>query len=296
MVDEVGVEGRAFGAIQSPPDERDFQIEELYAGANLAAISLPSTYVVPNRPPVLNQGDTPMCVAYSTSSLKSYQDRDDQSPAKWWNFDEPYFFRLIGGGYNGAILRNAMDRMLKAGYPVVGGTSPTSKHKIKAYYSSARTRRRSRQPSKHMASWSWRCRGIARGSALRRLASITSCPDRITVLVATQSSSTAGMTTGGLSGSVTRGAPSGAQAGIVSCHMRTSGRFGKSGRHSTSERVGQIRELAHHQVGPVDRKQPSKSRDAVWPHADIFSGKEHYQPAGRERENLRVVFSSVRQG
>jgi C1A family cysteine protease len=135
MVDEVGVEGRAFGAIQSPPDERDFQIEELYAGANLAAISLPSTYVVPNRPPVLNQGDTPMCVAYSTSSLKSYQDRDDQSPAKWWNFDEPYFFRLIGGGYNGAILRNAMDRMLKAGYPVVGGTSPTSKHKIKAYYS-----------------------------------------------------------------------------------------------------------------------------------------------------------------
>lgn len=123
------------GAMQSPPDERDFQIESLYTEEHLAAaVVLPSAYTVPNRPPILNQGNTPMCVAYSTSSLKSYQDRDDQVPTKWWNFDEPTFFRQIGGSYNGAYLRNAMDRLLKAGYPVVGGTSPASKHRIKAYY------------------------------------------------------------------------------------------------------------------------------------------------------------------
>jgi len=123
------------GALQSPPDERDYLIEALYAARGLTATAaLPATYVVPLRPPILNQKNTPMCVAYSSSSMKSYQDRDDQSPAKWWNFDEALFFRAIGGNSNGAILRNAMDRLLKVGYSVVGGASPASAHKIKAYY------------------------------------------------------------------------------------------------------------------------------------------------------------------
>ena len=123
------------GAVQSPPDERDFQIEELYAAAGVTpAPVLPPVYGVPNRPPILNQGQTPMCVAYSTSSMKSYQDRDDQAPAKFWNFDEAAFFKVIGGGPNGAVLRTALDRLLKVGYPVVGGASPTAAHKIAAYY------------------------------------------------------------------------------------------------------------------------------------------------------------------
>jgi C1A family cysteine protease len=123
------------GAEQSPPDERDWQIEELYEaqGIDPQGVSLPTTYVVPNRPPILNQGSTPQCVAYSTSSLKSYQDRDDQSPAKFWNFDESLFFRQIGGTQNGAYLRSAMDRLLRVGYPVVSIGQP-SKHKIKSYY------------------------------------------------------------------------------------------------------------------------------------------------------------------
>lgn len=135
MVDQIAAPFGT-GALQSLPDERDFKIEDLYAaaGVDLAAVSLPEIYVVPNRPPILNQGTTPMCVAYSTSSLKSYQDRDDQIPPKFWNFDESLFFRQIGGTSQGAYLRNAMDRLLKVGYPVVS-VGEADKHKIKAYYS-----------------------------------------------------------------------------------------------------------------------------------------------------------------
>jgi C1A family cysteine protease len=123
------------GALQSPPDERDFPIADLLASAGeAAAIALPPIYVVPLRAPILDQGTTPMCVAYSTSSLTSYQDRDDQSPVKWWDFDEPRFFRAIGGTSQGAFLRNALDRLLKVGYPVVT-LGQADHHRIKAYYS-----------------------------------------------------------------------------------------------------------------------------------------------------------------
>ena len=121
-----------FGALQSPPDERDFPIEQLL-GDTLGLIALPATYLVPNRPPVLNQGATPQCVAYSTSAMKSYQDRDDQSPVKWWNFDEPRFFTQIGGTAQGAYLRTALARLVSFGYPVVT-SGEAAKHRIRAYY------------------------------------------------------------------------------------------------------------------------------------------------------------------
>jgi C1A family cysteine protease len=67
--------------------------------------------------------------------MKSWQDRDDSTTLKWYDFDENTFFKAIGGTSQGAFLRAAMDRLLKVGYPVVGGTSLTASHKIKAYYS-----------------------------------------------------------------------------------------------------------------------------------------------------------------
>lgn len=129
------------GAMQSPPDERDYLASALFAAMGIKApeaAALPASFIVANRPPILNQGNTPMCVAYSTSSMKSYQDRDDQAPTKWWNFDEPTFFRAIGGGPQGAYLRTAMDRMLKVGYPVVSTTPHPESHKIKAYFAVAK--------------------------------------------------------------------------------------------------------------------------------------------------------------
>ena len=59
-------------------------------------------------PPILNQGSSPMCVAYSSSAMKAWQDRRDQE--RFFDFNEPAFFAAIGG--------TARDR----GYPAdVGG-------------------------------------------------------------------------------------------------------------------------------------------------------------------------------
>lgn len=131
------------GYIESPPDERDYHIDELYAATGVETPvmdALPSSYMIPHTPTVLNQGQTPMCVAYSTSGMKDSQDYDDTSPAKHWNFDEPTFFRQIGGTSQGAIIRNALDRLVHYGYPVVGGADATSRHKIRAYYAVPKTK------------------------------------------------------------------------------------------------------------------------------------------------------------
>jgi len=127
------------GAVQSPPDERDWPISSLFATAGVeAAVTIPASYLIPAPlQPVLNQGNTPMCVAYSTSSLKGYEDRRDQGT--FFNFDEPTFFRAIGGGSNGAILRDAYVRMLGTGYPVVS-VGQAGSHKIKAFYAVLKTK------------------------------------------------------------------------------------------------------------------------------------------------------------
>jgi hypothetical protein len=122
----------------SPPDERDFEFSAYLdaRGEDYAAWTPPATYVAPGMPPVLNQGDTPQCVAYSHSTMKSWQDKRDQG--KYFDFDEPYFFRLIGGTSAGAVLRNALDRMKSYGYPVVVA-GQANLHKIAAYYAISTT-------------------------------------------------------------------------------------------------------------------------------------------------------------
>jgi hypothetical protein len=123
------------GAIPSPPDDRDYPIDALYAALGIdLPVTLPAAFASVPVPPILDQGLTPECVAYSTAGMKDFQDYDDQAPARWWNFDEGRFFSLIGGGSNGAILRNAMDQLLKVGYPVVGDPAAETQHKIAAYY------------------------------------------------------------------------------------------------------------------------------------------------------------------
>lgn len=124
--------GRGLGAIASPPDEKDWAIDLLFAAAGLSAYApQPATYEVPAPlPAVLNQGNTPKCVAFSSSWAKAWQDLRDQGS---FNFDESRFFVQIGGGPNGAVVRAAFDRMLNYGYPVTS-LDETDQHRIKAYY------------------------------------------------------------------------------------------------------------------------------------------------------------------
>ena len=76
MTDDFSAYG--LGALPDAPDERDYPLSALYASEGLtASVVLPASYAAPGMPPVLNQHATPMCVAYSSSAMKSWQDRPD---------------------------------------------------------------------------------------------------------------------------------------------------------------------------------------------------------------------------
>jgi len=97
------------GALPDAPDERDYPLSALYAAEGLtASVTLPASYTAPGMPPVLDQHATPMCVAYSSSAVKAWQDRRDQE--RFFDFDEPAFFAAIGGSAQGAYVRAAVER------------------------------------------------------------------------------------------------------------------------------------------------------------------------------------------
>jgi len=97
------------GALPDAPDERDYPLSALYASEGLTASGvLPASYAAPGMPPVLDQHATPMCVAFSSSGMKAWQDRWDQE--RFFDFDEPTFFGQIGGTPAGAYVRDAMER------------------------------------------------------------------------------------------------------------------------------------------------------------------------------------------
>ena len=95
-------------------------------------VGLATSFKVGGMPAVLNQGSTPQCVAYSSSTVKAWQDRRDLG--SWFNFNEPLFFRQIGGSAAGALMSAALARMRDYGYPVVT-VGAASKHRINKYWS-----------------------------------------------------------------------------------------------------------------------------------------------------------------
>lgn len=88
------IAAHGLGALPDPPDERDYALSALSASEGLTvSVILPATYVAPGMPPILDQGSSPMCVAYSTSVMKAGQDRWDQErffdSTSPFDFDEP---------------------------------------------------------------------------------------------------------------------------------------------------------------------------------------------------------------
>ena len=112
------------GALPSPFDPRDFPLDALYALTGTEkAIVIPPTYIAPSATwAPLNQGTTPQCVAFSSGGMKICEDGA-------WPLDEGQFFTRIGGGPNGAVVRDAFDQLLKVGYP-----PDEANHKISAYF------------------------------------------------------------------------------------------------------------------------------------------------------------------
>lgn len=119
------------GAIESPPDPRDYPIADLYAALGLEAVALPARYRHVPMPTVLNQHTTPQCVAFSAAAEQMAFDIRDQK--SWFTFDEARFFTMIGGGPGGADVRVALGVRKASGYPTVGHDDAGS-HRIAAYY------------------------------------------------------------------------------------------------------------------------------------------------------------------
>lgn len=130
---------RGLGWVESPPDDRDWPLELAYATLGVdAPDALPASYHVPAPLyPVLDQGSSPMCVAYSAAGEQGWYDLRDQGLAL---FDEAAFFRAIGGTASGAVIRDALARRLTVGYPVDGHPELAPRHRIAAYYSVPVTR------------------------------------------------------------------------------------------------------------------------------------------------------------
>jgi hypothetical protein len=133
MTDELE---RGLGALPDSPDPRDYPIDALYAAEDATPPeldALPSHFRIASPlSPILDQGSSPMCVAYSTSWQKAYADRRDY--LAWIDFAEPLFFHQIGGTERGAEVRWAMQHMGDMGYPVTGVPNAGGQPRIAAYY------------------------------------------------------------------------------------------------------------------------------------------------------------------
>ena len=130
------------GALESPPDRHDLQIEEAFAAAGIVPAAPPARYDVPKLPPVasFDQDGTPKCVAYSSGLEQASFDLSDLGHNYRWDFD--LFFRRIGGTAAGAIPRNALSERLHRGYPLLPANSGNSAaaHRIAAYYAITKSR------------------------------------------------------------------------------------------------------------------------------------------------------------
>ena len=76
------------GALPSPPDPRDYPIALALETAPAAAI--PSKFAISPIPPNLNQGSSPMCVAYAVAAQRMTQQYVEHHV--WRDFDEPRLY------------------------------------------------------------------------------------------------------------------------------------------------------------------------------------------------------------
>ncbi len=114
------------------------------AGEPLAGATVtPSSHIIPNVPPVTNQGTTPQCVAYSNAYDQNQQDRPELG--RFNQMNQALFFNQIGGTSNGAYMTAGLDRRkaygypekvnvpAAGGYPAQDGKVDTATHEIAGY-------------------------------------------------------------------------------------------------------------------------------------------------------------------
>ena len=120
------------GAHPSPPDPRDFPLELPPLTA-----PLPKRYVWAGLGPLLNQGNTPECVAYSHVGLKQWEEKRDGNGIV--PFDPDWLYReckRIDGmpGTDGTTGRAAMKVLKAQGCATKGHPEMAVHYRIAAYY------------------------------------------------------------------------------------------------------------------------------------------------------------------
>ncbi len=110
-----------YGYIKDKPDPKDYQARDLLRG--LAPVALPEYYYVVNDPPLMNQGNTPQCVAYGMTLIRRLHeiievgDYPAFDPAVLYSrCKEKDGIPNVGGTYP----RVALDIMKHEGMPVKG--------------------------------------------------------------------------------------------------------------------------------------------------------------------------------
>jgi len=116
------------GALESEPDARDYLLELPLEAKQ------PARFVCTGLGPLLDQGSSPMCVAYASTGAKQWEEKRDGHGVL--PFDPKWLYgrckALDGNSTPGTTGRQAM-RVLKAqGEALVGSTTPVQP--IAAYY------------------------------------------------------------------------------------------------------------------------------------------------------------------
>jgi len=102
--------------VQSPVDERDWVAEQIYSARSVAtSIKLPQTFtLVPQLPPVRDQGPYGTCAAQVASCMKEWQERKD---VKFTSYMSPQFVydNRINSSTSGMYARDVMSILKNKG-------------------------------------------------------------------------------------------------------------------------------------------------------------------------------------
>jgi C1A family cysteine protease len=135
---EHGPHEHGLGAERDPEHEHgpkqkdtDLSIEEPEEGEPLAGVTYSAMLNIHNVPPVTDQDGTPQCVAYAGAYDQNQHDRPETG--RFWNFNEPLFFKEIGGTSAGAYLSKALIRRRDYGYPEQDSTPNRGLHRIAGF-------------------------------------------------------------------------------------------------------------------------------------------------------------------
>jgi hypothetical protein len=122
------------GAVQSPPDNRDYQFASLLTPEE-AAVALPGYYQANPVPPRIAQvGGT--CTAASSTYMRMYQQKLDLGA--WLKLDYQWLYaeekKIDGIQGEGSTVRAAMTILKNKGQAIVGNAAAAVKNRISAYY------------------------------------------------------------------------------------------------------------------------------------------------------------------